>query len=164
MIEVRDLDYVINAHTDRARKPSDVTRKWDKKTPYHFHSIWCATMILHETSLPEETRLYGSCALLYHDIPEDTTAPFPNWLTDRVKLLVQGMTFSSSEDEWENLWTRDKEVRLLKVYDKTSNILDGVWMEPVRREKHLSHLKKLVEDVERSYEDLNILKLARTQY
>mgnify|MGYP001592156237 CR=1 FL=1 len=164
MTQSRDFEYVMKAHTDGAKKEASATRMWDQRTPYHFHPIWCATTILHETSLPESIRIDGSQALLYHDIVEDTIAPLPDWLSDRVRRLVNEMTFHSSEDEWENLWNRDKEVRLLKVYDKTSNLLDGVWMNPQRRAQHVAHLRKLVADVRGNYGDLNILKIAETQY
>jgi len=160
MLDQRDLIYVINAHTENIRDSGSTTRKWDGKTPYHVHPIWGATTILHETSLPEDTRVDGSQAFLYHDVPEDTTVELPLWLSDRVKGLIFGMTFDSSEDEWENLWNRDKEIRLLKVYDKTSNMLDSVWMEPERREKHKAHLARLINDAYQNYGDLNIIKIA----
>ena len=163
-MDTRDLDYVIRAHSDFAKKPSSKTRMWDKKTPYYNHPIWCAATILHETSLPENIRLNGSQALLYHDVIEDTTSPLPPWITPEVRDFIEGMTFSSSEDEWANLWTRDSKVRLLKVYDKTSNMLDGVWMTSERREQHLTHLRRLVDDVKANYGELNILKIARTQF
>ena len=164
MIQVRDFEYVMKAHTEMAKKEANTVRMWDQRTPYHFHPIWCATTILHETSLPEGIRVDGSQALLYHDILEDTVASLPSWLSERVKGFVEGMTFHSSEDEWKDLWNRDKEVRLLKVYDKTSNLLDGVWMKPQRRDQHIAHLKKLVADVRENYGNLNILKIAETQY
>lgn len=164
MMQTRDLEYVIKAHSEMAKKPSNAIRFWDQKTPYHIHPIWCAAMILHETSLPEDIRVNGSQALLYHDILEDTTASLPPWLSERVRGLVAGMTFDSSKDEWGNLWKRDKEIRLLKVYDKTSNRMDSIWMGPQRREQHVAHLIKLVDDVQNNYGDLHILKFARTQY
>lgn len=160
-MDARDLAYIIDAHSN---KSGNRTRKWDMKTPYYVHPIWCAAMILHETSLPGDIRKDGSQALLYHDVLEDTTAGLAPWLSGRVRSLTMGMTFDSSEDEWENLWKRDKEVRLLKVYDKTSNLLDGIWMTPERREKHVTHLRRLVEDVEGNYGGLNILNVAKTLF
>ena len=162
MIETRDLVYVIDAHTNKAKKPVNSTRMWDKITPYYMHPLWCATMILHETSLLEELRINGSQALLYHDVLEDTMAELPEWLLERIKDLVHGMTFKSSEDEWENLWKRDKEVRLLKMYDKTSNLLDGVWIKPERKIQHINHLRKLSSDIRGNYGNLNIIRIART--
>ena len=154
----------MKAHSEMAKKETNINRMWDQKTPYYFHPIWCATTILHETSLPENIRMDGSLSLLYHDILEDTNASLPDWLSNRVRGLVEGMTFHSSEDEWENLWNRDKEVRLLKLYDKTSNLLDGVWMTPQRRNQHTTHLKRLIADVRENYGNLNILKIAETLY
>jgi len=161
MLEARDIAYIIDAHTNKVKTTASEFRKWDLKTPYYIHPIWCASMILHETSLLEVIRTYGSQTLLYHDVVEDTTAELPPWLTPRVKAGVGGMTFESSEDEWKNLWGREKEVRLFKLYDKTSNLMDGAWMQPERRSKHVSHIRRIIEDVEKNYENLNILKLAR---
>lgn len=121
-------------------------------------------MIRQEPLLSEEIRIEGSQALLYHDVLEDTTEELPPWLSQRVRALVQDLTFSSSEDEWENLWKKDKKVRLLKLYDKASNLMDGVWMKPERRQEHQAHLRKLCEDVEENYGELNITRLARTLF
>jgi len=162
MIELKDLAYVIDAHTNKAIRPDKATRMWDNTTPYHMHPIWCATTILYDTSLSERIRKNGSQALLYHDVLEDTTAGLPDWLSLDVRRLVQGMTFKSSEDEWENLWERGQEIKLLKTYDKTSNLLDSVWMKPERKVQHQTHLRKLVEDVQRNYGNLNILRIAKT--
>jgi len=161
-MELRDLSYVIEAHDKKARKPENRVRNFDNQTPYSIHPIWCASMIRQEPSLPEKMRLNGSQALLYHDVSEDTTAELPEWLSDDVKGLVSELTFESSEDEWETLWNKDKQIRLLKLYDKTSNIMDSVWMKPERRQQHLTHLKKLCEDVEQNYGELNITRFART--
>jgi len=161
-MEIRDLAYVIEAHETKAREPENKFRSFDDRTPYSVHPIWCASMIRQEPSLPEDVRLRGGQALLYHDVPEDTTAELPDWLDDDVRTLVSELTFESSEDEWANVWDRGKEVRLLKLYDKVSNILDSVWMAPDRRLQHLTHLRKLCDDVERNYGELNITKLART--
>src|SRR3989344_3869144 len=104
-MELRDLAYVIEAHSQHSREPSNAFRKWDGRTPYYVHPIWCAAMILHETSLSEQLRQEGSLALLYHDVLEDTTAKLPLWLPERAAWLVSQMTFNSSEHEWAELWT-----------------------------------------------------------
>jgi (p)ppGpp synthase/HD superfamily hydrolase len=161
-MQERDLTYIIQAHTQKAKKLGYRFRKWDNKTPYYVHPIWCASMIRQEPSLPEEIRVRGSQALLYHDVLEDTTATLPDWLSDEVRTLVSNLTFESSEDEWEKLWQRSEQVRLLKLYDKVSNMMDSSWMKPERRNKHLAHLRKLCENVEQNYGNLNITRLART--
>ena len=109
-------------------KPSKAVRKWDGKTPYSVHPIWCATMILHETVLAEEIRVDGSQALLFHDVLEDTLAELPSYLSDRVKKLVQDMTFESSDVEMLKVWDKPIEVKLFKLYDKVSNLMDARWM------------------------------------
>lgn len=163
-MDVRDLSYVIEAHDKRARKPENRVRNFDKQTPYSIHPIWCASMIRQEPSLSEDVRLKGSQALLYHDVLEDTTAELPEWLSDDVRTLVSELTFESSEDEWKTLWNEDKQIRLLKLYDKVSNMMDSVWMKPKRRQQHLIHLRKLCEDVEKNYGELNITKFSRTLF
>ena len=102
--------------------------KWDGLTPYSVHPIWCATMILHETALAEDIRVDGSQALLFHDVLEDTLAELPNYLSERVKNLVQDMTFESSDVEMLKVWDKPIEVKLFKLYDKVSNLMDARWM------------------------------------
>jgi len=155
----KDIVYIIMAHGQSEGVKS--VRRWDHKTPYSIHPIWCATMLLHETSLPEDLRQDGSLALLYHDILEDTPFPLPCWLSERVLGLVNEMTFRSFQDEIEMIWGRSKEARLLKLYDKTSNLLDGAWMEVEKMGKYTNHTSKLCEDVERNYGELNITKVVR---
>ncbi len=161
-MELRDLSFIIDAHTNKIKENASKVRKWDNKTPYYIHPIWCATMLLQETSIPEEIRIKGSQALLYHDVVEDTEVGLPEWLSKDIRSLIFNMNLDSSEDEWTNLWKKDKEVRLLKLFDKVSNVLDGVWMEQNRKKQHIEHLKKLCKDVEENYGGLNIVKLAKT--
>ncbi len=161
-MDLRDLTFVIEAHTNHCKKGAPQVREFDNQTPYSIHPIWCASMIRQEPSLYEEVRLKGSQALLYHDVLEDTTAELPGWLSDDVRGLVSELTFKSSEDEWETLWNKDKQVRLLKLYDKVNNMMDGVWMKPERRQQHLTHLRRLCKDVEQNYGELNITKFAKT--
>lgn len=161
-MNIRDLAYVIQAHNEHPRDSASRFRKWDGKTPYSVHPIWCAATILQETSLPEELRRDGSQALLYHDILEDTTAGLPVWISGRVKGLVTSMTFDSSEHEWRNLWERGNEVILFKAYDKTSNLMDGSWMTTDRRTQHAAHLQRICDHIEPIYGPLNIIRIART--
>ena len=162
MIESKDLTYIISAHNFKAKEPAKRMRKWDLTTPYSIHPIWCAMTILHEPLLSKDIRERGSLVLGYHDIPEDTNASLPDWLSQEVRGLIMAMKFDSSEDEWKNLWKKDKEVRLYKLYDKTGNMLDGAWMEKERRMQHLAHLQKLTEDVRKNYGTLNIVRIAGT--
>ncbi len=161
-MEQRDINYIIEAHRDCARKASKGYRKWDGKTPYHTHPIWCATMLATETSLPAEIRLEGIQALIYHDILEDTTRPLPDWLSSRVAQLIEQMTFhGGSSQEMQEIWSKPGEVRLYKLYDKVSNLLDGSWMDEKKRGAYESYTRRLIEEVERSYGILNITRIGR---
>lgn len=136
----------------------DEERTW---TPYGIHPIWAAMTILHERGLPQNTRKDGAMALLYHDVLEDTTRSLPRDLSKRVRDLVEAMTFESFDQEMELLWQKAPVVRLLKLYDKVSNWMDGEWMYPERRVLHRAHLIRVVEDVERNFGTLNIILIAK---
>ncbi|MBI3956748.1 MAG: hypothetical protein HY340_02055 [Candidatus Kerfeldbacteria bacterium] len=154
------IAYVFHAHANQPTKPSKAVRKWDGTTPYGIHPTWCAMTLLTETTLPEELRERGAAALLLHDILEDTTAGLPEGTSAEVAQLVQEMTFESSDQEMGLIWERSPEVRLLKLYDKVSNLLDGVWMSPEKRAKYEAYLLRLCDDVQPRYGNLNIIHIA----
>lgn len=156
------IGYIFLAHSTKAKKPSKAVRKWDGKTPYGVHPTWCAMTILSEPMLPEEIRLSGAEALLMHDLLEDTEAELWGETSQRVLELVEGMTFKSSEEEMKLVWERSQEIRLLKVYDKTSNLLDGSWMTSEKRVVYERYLSGLCDDVEKAYGKLNIIHIARS--
>lgn len=151
---------VMKAHKDYAKKPSKAYRKWDGKTDYSIHPIWCAMTIAAETSLDELTRNEGVKALLYHDVLEDTNY-LPN-LEERIYYLVKEMTFEGgSKQEMMDIWNKPKEVRLYKIYDKVSNLMDASWMSEEKRKEYEAYLEKLVIDVEKNYGELNITLMAK---
>jgi (p)ppGpp synthase/HD superfamily hydrolase len=161
-MDIRDITYVMNAHQNFAKKPNKAYRKWDGKTPYYNHPIWCATMITTETFLDEKTREEGIQALLYHDLIEDTNMPLPNWLSDQVEELVLEMTFpEGSIQEMEEIWEKPPEIKLYKLYDKVSNLLDGSWMNEEKRQTYEKYTERLCEEVENNYGTLNITKMMR---
>lgn len=149
------------AHADAPTKPSKAVRKWDNKTPYGIHPTWCAMTILTETILSEELRVIGAQALLFHDVLEDTTAELPEIIPPKVVQLVKEMTFASSDEEMELIWSRSKEAMLLKLYDKVSNLLDGSWMSVEKRARYADYLSRLCDAVEPHYGNLNIIRIAR---
>lgn len=159
--------YVIRAHRDRPITPGAATRRWDKKTPYSIHPIWCAMTILTETALPYDVREDGSLALLYHDIREDTTAGLHPGLPERVVAWVDGMTFEGasrpggSDIKRREIWNRPPEIRMLELYDSTSSLLDAAWAPPERLALYKDFVRRLVEDVAPRYGELNIVKIAR---
>ena len=157
------IGYVFTTHQEKARKPSKAVRKWDSRTPYGVHPVWCAVTLLQEDTLPEDLRVRGAWALLLHDILEDTTAELPANTPEEVVALVGEMTFpGGSAQEMKEIWSRSKETKLLKLYDKTSNLQDGTWMFTEKRAKYAAYLLRLCEEVERHYgAKLNILRIAR---
>ncbi len=167
MINAADLTELVSyeffMHAERAKKPSKAVRKWDGVTPYGVHPAWCAMTLLHETALSEELRVRGAAALLFHDLLEDTTAGIPESLgcPEGARELVAGMTFESSDVEMAEVWSRSEEVKLFKLYDKVSNLLDGAWMSPEKRAKYAAYTLRLAEDVERNFGGLNIVRIAR---
>ncbi len=154
------IDFVFRAHDKFAREPRKRFRKWDGATPYAIHPVWCATTLLTETTLPEDIRHHGALALLLHDILEDTEAPLPSRLPARVEVLVEEMTFASYEEEVELVWRRSELCQLLKVYDKTSNLLDMNWRTD-KRDQYVAYTLRLCDVAERRFGPLNIVKIAR---
>jgi len=156
------LRYVINAHASYPKKPINAFRLWDQQTPYSIHPLWCAMTIATETTLPEKIRKDGMITLLYHDILEDTTKKLPLGLNQNVCHLIRDMTFSGGiNEEIKKIWHKSKEVRLLKLYDKVSNLLDGIWMKPDKRTAYQQYVEQLIKDVEHNYTKLNIIRIAR---
>ena len=164
-MNAKDLEmsmwFVVQAHNREAVSEKKRFRKWDGKTPYSVHPIWCALTILTEGTLLEELRERGALALLYHDILEDTTAKLPAETPEEVAALVRGMTFESTDEEMDKVWDRGEEVILLKLYDKVSNLLDGHWMVAETRERYASYTSRLLRHVERRFGELNITRMAR---
>ena len=156
------VEYVFTAHEECAKKSSNKYRRHDMATPYAVHPTWCAMTILTETNLPEEIRIRGYKALLLHDILEDTTKKLPVGLSEMTVSLVKDMTFENFEEEKHYIWEKSPEVRLLKLHDKVSNLLDGTWMTPEKKLIYDDFATKLCDDVEKNYGKLNIVKIARS--
>ena len=154
------ISYVIHAHEKLSKKKDGHIRRWDGKTPYAIHPIWCAMTILTETSLPEDVRIVGAEALLLHDVTEDTTAPLFE-CSDEVKKLVSELTFTTNDVSMELIFERSKLAQLLKLYDKVSNFLDGSWRTVEKRKLNLLHIEKLSEKVVANFGHLNITKMAQ---
>ena len=160
--EVRNvIELSYQAHTHHALRPEKAFRKWDRRTPYFVHPVWCAMTILQEPSLAEPLRRRGAQALALHDVLEDTTLELPASVPPAVRKLVLGMTFAGgSAEEMVEVWNRTPEIRLLKLYDKTCNMLDDGFMSDERRAKTRRYVRKLARDVESNYPGTNVVKLA----
>ncbi|XSG73908.1 hypothetical protein ACP8Y2_17150 [Herpetosiphon llansteffanensis] len=125
------------------------------------HPIWCAMTILAEPLLPETTRRVGSIVLLWHDLLEDTSADLLENTPQQVRQLVQEMTFDSFDHEMRELWQRSDLTKLFKLYDKTSQFFDAVWLRDARYAQLLNHTQQLTTFVQQTYGELNIVKLAQ---
>lgn len=161
--EVRNvIELCYRAHTHHPLEPGKAVRKWDGRTPYFVHPTWCAASILQEPALSEAQRRRGAQALALHDVLEDTTLKLPGSISPAVKKLVLGMTFEGgSAQEMVEVWNRSPEIRLLKLYDKTCNMLDDAFMSLAHRKKTRRYVRRLARDVDANYPGLNIVKLAR---
>lgn len=161
-MKLEDVVYIWEAHQGHPKQSKDAVRFFDMKTPYTIHPLWCAFSIAAEPSLDEKIREEGILVLGYHDVIEDTKKELPNWLPDRVKYLIHEMTFEGGmEKEMLEIWYKPKEVILYKLYDKVNNLMTATWMKPERRKEYEDYTKKLLDDVERNYGELNITKIAR---
>lgn len=156
------IAHAIQAHTHFPNTPRDAVRLWDQQTPYVIHPIWCAMTLLTETKLTADIRYPGAIVLLWHDTLEDTQLPLPEHTQPLVRQLVQEMTFMSLDEEFERLWERSNTTKLLKLYDKVSQFLDGIWLKDERWNQLVQHTRRLEQFVVSTYGELNIVKLSRT--
>lgn len=156
------IAHAIQAHAHFPNTPRDAVRLWDKRTPYVIHPIWCAMTLLTETQLSEAIRYPGAIALLWHDTLEDTQLPLPTATEPLIQQLVAEMTFTGLDDEFVRLWERGDTVKLLKLYDKVSQFLDGAWFSDRRWDQLVVHTRRLEAFVLATYGELNIVKLSRT--
>jgi len=155
------IEHTIVAHSEYPKRPKNAIRFYDMATPYAIHPIWCAMTLLTETRLPDRVRHVGYQALLWHDTLEDTKLGLPDDVDPEVKRLVEEMTFDSFYDEMRFVWDRSDVCKLLKLYDKVSNLLDGAWMPRHKWNVYVDHTTKLSRFVEQNFGELNIVKLAR---
>jgi hypothetical protein len=155
------INFAIDAHTNHSKEAKGIVRRWDKTTPYAIHPIWCAMTLLTETTLDEETRRTGCLALLWHDILEDTDVLLPENTKEKVRKLVEELTVESLQKEMQEIWGHSDEAKLLKLYDKTSNLLDGSWMDDDRRNRYIEYTTRLIDFAAERYGELNIVKIAR---
>jgi len=157
---LNSIQFAVDAHINNPKTQKDAVRFWDGNTPYIVHPIWCAMTLLTETTLDESIRFDGFAALLWHDVLEDTQLELPENTSDSVKKYITDMTFKSFSDEIEDVWKRDNIIRLFKLYDKTSNLLDGAWMSNDKWNRYVDFTNRLNEDVLNNYGKLNITKIA----
>jgi (p)ppGpp synthase/HD superfamily hydrolase len=157
----KSIAQIRKAHMEFSKTELDRVRFHDNSTPYIVHPIFCAMAILSEPALDEHIRLIGYQALLFHDVLEDTTAALPEKMDPEVIELVQLMSFENFRVECNDVWTRPPLIRLLKLYDKTSNLLDGSHMSDTKWNLYVEFVMALIADVESHFGQLNIVRIAK---
>lgn len=157
------LNYAIQAHSRLAKNENKRYRKFDHKTPYAIHPIWCALTMMHEISIPESIRTIYVQALLFHDVLEDTNASLPDYLSEQTKKLVQEMTFASSQEEHDLIISGKMrpEIMFLKLYDKISNYMHTDPNDEARQIRYREKISILYDSVSKHFPKVYILKIAR---
>ncbi len=155
------ISHTIIAHSKYPKTSEDAIRYWDNITPYAIHPIWCAITLLTETELPEKIRYDGYLALLWHDTLEDTNLSLPENTKIDVQQLVQEMSFESFKEERERIASCSDTIKLLKLYDKVSILLDAIWMSDTKWNQLVEYASELCDFVYRRYGELNIVKIAK---
>ncbi|MDO8523576.1 MAG: hypothetical protein Q7S12_04865 [bacterium] len=160
---VKLIGFVAKAHQEKVLPKAKAFRTFPsgEQNPYFTHSLWCATMILLDTKLPERVRVPGAKALLLHDVIEDTSASLPKNISNEVECLVKEMSYAGGFNEEKTaVLTKSPIVQLLKLYDKTATLYDGD-IKKIRYKEWTEFMQKLINTVEREYGTLHIVLLAK---
>jgi hypothetical protein len=113
-----------------------------------------------------DIRYFGAFALLFHDVIEDTNFDNLTIIPPESLELVSKMTVPESGAkrgfEWErqNWKSWPDEIKLLKLYDKTHNYMDGAWMEPRKAKSYREFIAILCKHVDNRFPNLNVTKIA----
>lgn len=156
------VTYVAEAHQEHTLPTAKAFRTFPggEKNPYFTHCLWCSTMMLLDTQLPERLRDAGAIALLFHDVLEDTSQPLPESLPSDVLRLVKDMTYNNFAEEVVGVLSKNHEVHLVKLYDKVATLYDA-GLRSFRYPEWLDFTEKLIESVETHYGQLNIVILGK---
>lgn len=157
------INFTVKSHQEQSLKPEKAVRTFPsgESNPYFTHPLWCAMTILMETKLPESIRWIGAEALLFHYILEDTSAELPTDISPEAKNLVEAMTFTDFHAEVRETLKKPPLNQLLKLYDKTATLYDGVVKDNASK-KWYNYVANLANNVEKEYGELNIVLLAKT--
>jgi hypothetical protein len=138
-----------------------MNRKFDGRTTASVHELSLATAVLAwEESMPENKRVELALVLFFHERIEDSTAKFPRWLPQRVKMLVREMTFKKGEDKYVAMWKRNKGILLAELWDCTVNLMANRNNPPDKRVKCQRCVRRLLRYIKPKYPNLAIIKLA----
>jgi len=152
------LDFAYSAYQEN--NATDQAYRQDGKVPYMIHPLWCASMLIADTEVPREQRELGFKALLLHDVLEDTSLEFPDWVEPEVKEVVKELTFESFEQAVEEYPKKAAFIKLLLLYDKLSSMY-----EDHVEDHHKSEWKKFtlqgIVAVEKEYGDIRIVQIGK---
>ena len=85
----------------------------------------------------------------------------PRAIPQTIRSHITDMTFYGGiNEEMQMIWNKKPQIRLFKLYDKVSNLLDASWMSPQLRKTYTAYTKKLLQDVENNFGSVNIVKMA----
>jgi (p)ppGpp synthase/HD superfamily hydrolase len=158
----KNIDITIKAHSLKyVKEKENAFRFVIKNVPYSIHPIWCAMTILTETKLPDNLRKLGYQVLLFHDIIEDSKYNIEPNVSEEVYALIREMTFKNLREEIEKIHNVSDFGKLLKLYDKTSNLLDGSWMSIKLKTRYIEYTRFLIDFSQKCYGELNIIIISK---
>ena len=76
--------------------------------------------------------------------------------------MVDELTYRSFREERERIWEKSDEAKLLKTYDKVSNLLDGRWMKAEKWSVYVEDTERPLSFVAERYGGLNIVRIGCT--
>lgn len=118
------LDFVYSAHQENPRQGASTTRQ-QGTVPFVVHPLWCGLLLLNDATVDQAERELGFQALLFHDVLEDTKLRLPDFIDPMVPPLVADMTYTSWDQEKNEVPTKSIFVQFLKVIDKAATIYDS---------------------------------------
>lgn len=150
---------VIDAAAFAAEKHKNQRRKDNEKTPYINHPLKVAKLIIEVANVTDEVLI---AAALLHDTVEDTETTYEE-LVERFGKEVADLVMECTDDKrlpWDvrkqeqikTARTKSEKAKLLKLADKTANVIDVVVATPIwsldRKLKYIDWSKKVVKELE----------------
>ncbi|MFH0952458.1 MAG: hypothetical protein V1838_04730 [Patescibacteria group bacterium] len=166
MLSIELLDDLLVCWTAHQRvNTTDQTTRQNGMVPFCSHPMFGALLLLHDIKLPYELRKLGFRVLMRHDIKEDTGYPLSEANTDPPALrYVDMMTHNTWQEEMDSTPGKPIEVKLFKLIDKISTIMDYDMVTGQGEEKArqwLSYAKQLLKEVQAYYGECDTVVIAR---
>ncbi|MDD5342675.1 MAG: hypothetical protein PHI73_05090 [Patescibacteria group bacterium] len=153
------IDFAFEAY--QINNTSGQEYRQNGKVPYIIHPLWCASMLITDTRIPYEEREKGFKALVLHDVLEDTSMQFPDWVEPDVKEIVKELTFETSDHALASIQSKSINIKLLMLVDGLSSMYEEhVW--PQRRNKWKAMMEIVVKEVEEHYGNIRVVQLAKS--